>query len=115
MTRYEVKMTNTDYIPLGFSFKFDKLSETNDIFKELDKQGFKVIVNGKYREIEDIARKLYNAFNGHGPYIEEQIAALNEYAKVNDLKIKVICDCSIADECPQGKRGGRCTIWKENK
>ena len=31
-------------------------------------------------------------------------------------KIRVGCDCSCADECPQGKTGmsARCSIWKEN-
>jgi hypothetical protein len=30
-------------------------------------------------------------------------------------KIKIGCDCTAGDECPQGKRGmeQRCSIWKE--
>ena len=32
-------------------------------------------------------------------------------------KIRIGCDCTVADECPQGKRGMqvRCSIWKDNQ
>ncbi len=32
-------------------------------------------------------------------------------------KIKIMCDCSASDNCPQGKTGplGRCYIWKDNQ
>lgn len=32
-------------------------------------------------------------------------------------KIRIGCDCSVIDKCPQGRVGGqtRCSIWKDNQ
>ena len=46
------------------------------------------------------------------PFMER----LEKYIDKMSGKIRIGCDCTVADKCPQGKKGveTRCSIWKEN-